>query len=256
MMEVMFYSAPTVTANLALDDALAMSAWATGRHLLRFWWGGPPAVVMGANERPEQVVDVATCARHGVDVLKRCTGGGSVLQTAGVLNYSLVMPAPDHLDLKAGFRPGTALVCAILATLGVVGKPEGTSDVAVEGRKISGNAQARRWKALLAHGTLLVDFDFDLAGKILRHPLREPEYRRGRSHRDFLVTLRAFGVRADRKSIEKAAIEAAQRVFGPATTMHDAEEIEFKPKASLAFSTGQRDNLSGTVRSRCASGND
>jgi lipoate-protein ligase A len=213
-MDVLCWSAPTVAENVAFDEALARSASGTGRHLLRFWWGGPPAVVMGSNERAEQVVDSAACARLGVDVLKRCTGGGTVLQTDGVLNYSLVTPAPDHLNLKAGFRPGSDLVCAILAPFGITGVAQGTSDVAVDDRKISGNAQARRWRALLVHGTLLVDFDLELAERLLLRPPREPEYRRGRSHRDFLVTLCELGIQPDRSVIENAAIEAAQQVFG------------------------------------------
>jgi lipoate-protein ligase A len=141
-----------------------------------------------------------------------------VLQTGGVLNYSLVTPAPDRLDLKAGFRQGTDVVRAILSGFGVTGTLQGTSDVAVGHRKISGNAQARRWKALLVHGTLLVDFDFDLAESVLPPPPHEPEYRRGRGHRDFLITLRELGIQADRESIEKVAIKAAQQVFGPVTT--------------------------------------
>ncbi len=223
MMDVICWKAPTVAENLALDEALARTAWVTGRHLLRFWWGGPPAVAMGSSERTEQVVDVAACARLGVDVLKRCTGGGSVLQTGGVFNYSLVMPAPNHLDLKASFRQGTDLVCTLLAAFGVTGTPEGTSDVAVGNRKVSGNAQARRWKALLVHGTLLVDFDFDLAEKVLRYPLREPEYRRGRNHRDFMVTLRSLGIHSDRNLIEKAAAAAAQQVFGHVNTQRELD---------------------------------
>ena len=215
MMELMFWSAPTVAANLAMDDAAARSACATGLRRLRFWWGGPPAVVMGSNERPEQVVNTGACARLGVDVLKRSTGGGTVLQTGDVLNYSLVTPAPANLDLKAGFRPGIDLVCAILDAFGVVGRPEGTSDVAVGARKISGNAQARRWKALLVHGTLLVDFDPELADAVLKHPPREPAYRQGRPHRDFLVTLRSLGVNVDHATIERAALNAARHVFGP-----------------------------------------
>ena len=213
-MEILFRSAPTVAENLALDDAAARSAGATGLRRLRFWWGGPPAVVMGSSERPEQVVNVEACAGLGVDVLKRSTGGGSVLQTGDVLNYSLVTPAPISLDPKAGFRLGTDLVCEILGGFGVLGRPEGTSDVAVGNRKISGNAQARRWKAVLVHGTLLVDFDHDLADAVLKHPPREPAYRRERNHRDFLVTLRSLGVNADHTAIERAAIAAARQVFG------------------------------------------
>jgi lipoate-protein ligase A len=212
--EILFQSAPSVAGNLAMDDAAARSASATGLRLLRFWWGGPPAVVIGSSERPEQVVYSEACARLGVEVIKRSTGGGSVLQTAGVLNYSLITPAPASLDPKIGFRPGLDLICAILAAFGVVGRPEGTSDVAVGDRKISGNAQARRWKAVLVHGTLLVDFDHDLADAVLKHPPREPAYRRARSHRDFLVTLRSLGVNADRKAIEHAALHAARQLFG------------------------------------------
>ena len=219
-MEAICWSAPTVAENLALDDTAARSASATGLRRLRFWWGGPPAVVMGSSEWQEQVVDAEACARLGVDVLKRSTGGGSVLQTRSVLNYSLITPAPASLDLQAGFRPGIDLICAILTAFGVVGRPEGTSDVAVGARKISGNAQARRWRALLVHGTLLVDFDYELADVVLKHPPREPAYRNNRVHRDFLVTLRSLGVHADRDSIEQAALAAAQQVFGEVKSTH------------------------------------
>ncbi|HLI64080.1 MAG TPA: lipoate--protein ligase family protein [Terriglobales bacterium] len=229
--------------NLAFDEALAKSASACGRHVLRFWWGGPPAVVMGSNEHAEQVVDAAACARLGVDVLKRCSGGGAVLQTSGVLNYSLVTPAPDHLNLKAGFRLGTDVICAVLAAFGITGVPQGTSDVAIGDRKISGNAQARRWKAMLVHGTLLVDFDFELAEAVLHHPPREPQYRRGRSHRDFLITLRELGIQADRRSIERVAIQAARHVFGNDKT--GALREFFDPSVALAQASPEHACLAG-----------
>lgn len=214
-MEVLCGSFPTVAENLAFDARMAQTAFAAGRRMLRFWWGGAPAVVMGSSERAEQAVNAEACAQLGVEVLKRCTGGGTVLQTKDVLNYSLVTPAPESLDLMAGFRQGTDLIRALLEAFGVTGVVQGTCDVAVEGRKISGNAQARRWKALLVHGTLLVDFDFDLAEKVLPHPLRAPEYRKGRGHREFLTTLRALGVNADRSAVERVALEVGQRLFRP-----------------------------------------
>jgi len=163
-----------------------------------------------------------------------------VLQTVGVLNYSLTMPAPDHLNLKAGFRQGTDVVCAILATFGVVGKLEGTSDVTVGDQKISGNAQARRWKSLLVHGTLLVDFDFDLAEKVLRHPLREPKYRQRRIHRDFMVTLRVLGMQAERSLIERVAIEAAQQVFGRVNAISAPASFNLPCQGSVGLPQCQR----------------
>lgn len=214
-MDVVCWSAPSVAENLALDVALAKSASSTGQSLLRFWWGDGPAAVMGSSERADAVVNRDACAVLHVPILKRCSGGGTVLQTSGVLNYSLITPAPPTLDVRAAFRQGTDLVRAILRSFDLDGTACGTSDVAVGNRKISGNAQAWRWKSLLVHGTLLVDFDFDLAGKILKHPSREPDYRRGRSHRDFLVTLREVGIGATRDQLEQAAIRAAEQIYGP-----------------------------------------
>ena len=69
------------------------------------------SLAIGRCERLEQVVDAEACTSQGVDVIKRSTGGGSVLQTGDVLNYSLIAPAPTNLDLKAGFRPGIDLIC-------------------------------------------------------------------------------------------------------------------------------------------------
>lgn len=211
---VVCWSAPTVWENLTIDERLARTVRDHGQRVLRFWWGGPPAVVMGYNERQEQVIDTMACQRLGVEILRRVTGGGTVLQTSGVLNYSLVMPAPGILDLARGFRYGTDLLVALLRMCGITAQPAGTSDIAVEDRKISGNAQARRWHALLVHGTLLVDFDLDLAAAVLRHPVREPAYRRRRSHRDFLVTLADLGVNMAPEALVSMGMNAAQQVFG------------------------------------------
>jgi lipoate-protein ligase A len=66
---------------------------------------------------------------------------------------------------------------------------EGDSDLAIEKRKVSGNAQRRTRSAILHHGTLLYDFDAARAEQLLKPPQREPRYRRGRLDRDFLGNL-------------------------------------------------------------------
>jgi len=210
---VVCWSAPTVQKNVAVDESLARTLRDHGQRVLRFWWGGPPAVVMGYSERQEQVIDTTACDRLGVEIVRRSTGGGTVLQTRGVLNYSLVMPDPGVLDLARGFRYGTDLLVAMLQRCGITGQPAGTSDVVVGDRKISGNAQARRWHALLVHGTLLVNFDIDLADAVLRHPVREPAYRGQRSHREFLVTLADLGVEITPTTLVSMGIDAARQTF-------------------------------------------
>src|SRR5262249_48217939 len=55
----------------------------------------------------------------------------------------------------------------------------------------SGNAQQRKRSYMLHHGTLLHDFDVRHVARYLRVPLRQPAYRGGRTHQDFLTNLPA-----------------------------------------------------------------
>ncbi len=208
-LEIVISSPAAVYENLAIDEAMLQTAAAERRSIVRLWWGGPPTVVVGHSEKLEEVADLEVCERLGVPVLRRRTGGGTVLQTADVLNYSLTAPAAPLLDVRVVFTLGARLLVKSLAKLGLAAAMQGVSDVAVGDRKISGNAQARRRGGVLLHGTLLRDLDLDLVDACLRHPPREPDYRRGRCHRDFLTTLRGEGVEASHAEVQTAVAAAA-----------------------------------------------
>jgi hypothetical protein len=65
----------------------------------------------------------------------------------------------------------------------------GYTDLVLGDRKFSGSAQYRRKGAILFHGTVMLDMDVRLIEETLAMPPRAPEYRRGRSHLDFLTNL-------------------------------------------------------------------
>lgn len=202
-----------VEENVALDEAMAKAASPEQRTTLRLWWATAPAVVIGRSERAEQVANLEACERLCVPVIRRASGGGTVLQAPGVLNYSLTAPAPDVFDIHANFALGARLLVGALQQFGIEAAPRGISDVAVGDRKISGNAMAKRWGGLLLHGTLLLDLDLDLVEACLLHPPREPDYRGRRSHRDFITTLRLLGVRASPAELEVALTASARQLF-------------------------------------------
>jgi len=209
-LEVIRWSEPTVEMNLATDEQLAQCAGRTGRRILRLWWGSEATAVLGCGDKPEVALNLEECRRRGIGYAKRVTGGGTVLQTPGVFNYSYTTPDPGRFDMQRAFEQGTRLVVRALAQLGVRAQQRGTSDVAIGDLKISGNAQARKWRAVLLHGTLLVDADVELMEAVLRHPHKEPEYRRGRSHKDFVVTLAELDVRATNAEVEAAFMGVAE----------------------------------------------
>lgn len=212
-LEVIRWSEPTVEMNLAVDEQLAQAAGRVGRRVLRLWWGGRATAVLGCGDKPEVALNLDECRRREIGCARRVTGGGTVLQTQGVFNYSYTAPDVGRLDMQRVFEQGTQLVVRALAQLGIDARHRGTSDVAVGDRKISGNAQARKWRAVLLHGTLLVDVDTKLMEAVLRHPLKEPGYRQGRSHRDFVITLAELGVPATNAEVETAFTMAAQELL-------------------------------------------
>jgi lipoate-protein ligase A len=172
--------------NLRLDEHLL----ASGNAILRVWESAAECVVLGRSGRPERDVHLEACRREGVAVLRRCSGGGAVLLGKGCLNYSLVVPLAAH----PACRDVRYSVCWITSAIALaLALPElrvtGHSDLSIRGRKVSGSAQRRSQTAILHHGTLLYDFDVARVELFLKPPVREPIYRAGRSHRDFLGDL-------------------------------------------------------------------
>ena len=209
--------------ELACDEAL-LEAGEAGEipddGVLRFWEADAPFVVLGyANKAALEVNGSAD-----LPVFRRCTGGGSVLQGRGCLNYSLILPMAAAAELGSI----TQTNCFVMkrhreAVAGLVEGDvtvEGYTDLALSGRKFSGNSQRRKNRWLLFHGTFLLQCDFELMNKVLLSPPREPEYRRGRRHSDFLTTLdvpkagvmeaisRAWNVSGRFKDVPSERIEA------------------------------------------------
>jgi lipoate-protein ligase A len=183
----------TMGENLALDEALLLEAENdAGGEILRVWEWPPLAVVLGAGCWLAQDVDETACLADGVPILRRTSGGGTVLLGSGCLLYSLILSyerSPALRDISTSY--GYILNRVRAALDGVLPAIElaGTSDLAAEGRKFSGNAQQRKRDYLLHHGTLLYAFDRDLVNRYLRLPERQPEYRNQRDHAAFLMNL-------------------------------------------------------------------
>src|SRR5262245_40400973 len=92
---------PTLAENLALDEALLLEAEAGhGGETLRLWEWPHPAVILGAGCRLADEVDEEACRRDGVPILRRSSGGGTVLLGAGCLLYSLVLAYDRSPELR------------------------------------------------------------------------------------------------------------------------------------------------------------
>jgi lipoate---protein ligase len=211
---------PTPAENLACDEALLDLGEAGGGEILRVWEAPTAFVVVGYANRVAAEVNVPACAAAAIPILRRCSGGGTVLQGPGCLSYSLVLqidaggplhsiPATNRSVME---RNRAALESALHANLKHQESAvaiRGHTDLTLGNLKFSGNAQRRKKRCLLFHGTFLLHFDLPQIERCLPMPSRQPGYRGRREHRNFLVNL---GLPA---ATVKRALQEAWNAFHP-----------------------------------------
>ena len=160
--------------NMALDEAmLKLRVEGIIDDTLRVYQWAPSAVSIGYFQRIRDVVNITECLKNGIDIVRRQTGGGAVLHMYnGEVTYSFVTLPGTVVprSIKESFR----VICqAIVKSLRIIGadaefKP--VNDVIIGGRKVSGNAQTRKYGGFLQHGTILTRLDTELMSRVLIVP--------------------------------------------------------------------------------------
>ena len=194
-MQLRDISFPTPQENIAFDEVLWRLAEKHSRgEYLRFWESSKVFIVLGRIGRAEIDVNFPHVLKDNIPVLRRSSGGGTVLQGPGCLNYTLVLSKQKHPqlnDLRKSYEWISTKVIEALSQEGVEVYFRPTSDLATDPseKKFSGNAQRRGKHYILHHGTILYKFDLSLISRYLNMPKDIPEYRKRRSHTDFVTNI-------------------------------------------------------------------
>ena len=169
------HGARSAFENMALDEAILRCVTAgSSPYTLRFYRWQPSAVSIGYFQGIEQEVDLAACEAHGVDVIRRLTGGGAVYHDFdGEITYSLAIP-DSYPGVPRKVLDSYGLLCGALVAgfeaLGLPAEFKPINDILVNEKKISGNAQTRRFGGILQHGTILCQVDPHLMFTLLKVP--------------------------------------------------------------------------------------
>jgi lipoate-protein ligase A len=198
--------------NLACDEALL--DWCEdgyGHEILRFWESPQYFVALGYSNKICSEVNLRSCRRYQIPVLRRSSGGGTVLQGPGCLSYALILKIHDSGPLQK-IRETNSLVMelhreALKKLTGAEIVRQGTTDLALGVLKFSGNAQRRKHRFLLFHGTFLLNLDISMVDRTLPLPSTQPPYRQGRPHNEFLINLKVSPQRI------KNALQESWRAF-------------------------------------------
>ncbi len=183
----------SVVEDLALDEAMLIEAdEGRGPPLVRFWEPRDYAVILGASCRLRDDVQVDACQADGVPILRRSSGGGTVVIGPGTLNVTVILPETAAPGLSAVDAAQRHVLERIAESIGRAGRPVavlGHGDLAIGDRKCGGSAQRRLKHWFMVHCSILYQFPIERIDRYLTIPARQPAYRQGRAHRDFLSNL-------------------------------------------------------------------
>ncbi len=138
---------------------LAMEEWAA-RNLppdeYFFAWRVAPTVICGRNQDIEAEVDLGYCRDHGIDVVRRRSGGGCVFADMDNWMFSYITPS---YDVATTFSRYTTMIAGMLRSLGFDAVATGRNDIVIGSRKVAGNAFYHLPGRAIVHGTMLCNID-------------------------------------------------------------------------------------------------
>jgi lipoate-protein ligase A len=195
------------------DDDLIDAARHDGQARVRVYRLADTVVVLGAGSDPQKELDPDACEADGVPILKRRGGGCAVVIDPGNVIVSVVITGLPFGGHRRHFDSLSAWLIGGLAQTGVPGvEKKGVCDLVHGDRKIAGACLHRSKDLLYYSATVLVAPDIEKVTRYLKHPPREPEYRRGRGHVDFMGSVAGVlkgtldRTRDSRVSIPEAAL--------------------------------------------------
>jgi lipoate-protein ligase A len=169
----LIHTAPQPPAlHMALDEVLTHEVGAGRRPpTLRVWEWAAPAVVIGRFQSLRNEVDGEAARRHGIEVVRRVSGGGAMfIEPGNTITYSIYAPLSliKGMSFQDAYAHMDAWTLEALGELGIKAWYQPLNDITSEGGKIAGAAQAHRGGAVLHHVTMAYDIDAAKMLQVLR----------------------------------------------------------------------------------------
>uniref|UniRef100_A0A0A9AHZ2 BPL/LPL catalytic domain-containing protein n=1 Tax=Arundo donax TaxID=35708 RepID=A0A0A9AHZ2_ARUDO len=153
----------------------------------------PPTIVMGVSGRVSELVEIQPVLRDRVPVVRRFSGGGTVIVDQGTMFVTLIC----NKTAVDGLQPFPRDIMSWTSKLyGKVFEGFGEfhlreNDYAFNHLKFGGNAQSITKNRWVHHTSFLWDYDVKNMD-YLKIPKRAPEYRLERNHTDFLCRMKEY----------------------------------------------------------------
>lgn len=151
-------------------------------------------VVIGQSNVAEKSLIIDNILKDNIPVYKRPSGGQAVVLTPYTLVFSTLFTSDTFENPGKYFTAINDKIIKVLNKIGINNlSQKGISDIAINEKKILGSSIYRRSGKLFYHAVLNVGENAETFEKYLLHPEKEPDYRNGRSHKEFVTSLKEQG---------------------------------------------------------------
>jgi lipoate-protein ligase A len=202
-MKISEYSLPDI--ELLRDDPKKFLIWRPDKMY----------IILGASNHAEEALYMDNVSRDAVTIMKRLSGGQTVILTPNNLIIAVVFSGNSLLNPKNIFNTLNRKIISTIEEAGIRGLSlMGISDIAIEGKKILGSAIYRSKVKLLYHAVLNFGEPSATFERYLKHPSREPDYRIGRTHTEFVTSLKEKGYAQSMEHLESELSVSFESLFG------------------------------------------
>lgn len=203
--------------NMAMDETLLiLREKGLIPNTVRIYIMRPSAVTIGYFQRIKDVLNLDYLDKYGIDYTRRITGGGAVYHDQdGEITYSITTDIDSiSKNILESYRKICSGIVEALKELGVKAEYKPINDIVVMGKKISGNAQTRRRKALMQHGTLMYGTNIDILSKVLKPPKEKLSSHKAKTIHDRVTTLeKILGYKPRKEDVIDALIKGFEKAL-------------------------------------------
>lgn len=178
------------------------------------WRPENTSLVLGQSNHPESSLITQNVLQDQIPVYKRPSGGETVILTKNMLVISVAFRVQSLQNPKIYFDKINQGIIQALESQGVRGLYQrGISDISIDHKKILGSSIYRTTEKMFYHAVLNISENIDTISKYIAHPAKEPDYRQGRTHKEFVTSLSEAGYTLSHNLLTQAITNSLRAPF-------------------------------------------
>ncbi len=172
------------------------------------WIPNETCIVMGRSNNPIDSLFIENVITDDIPIYKRPSGGETVVLSNKMIVLSVAVEQTDFKSGKSYFKDYNNKIIFALESFGIRNLGyKGISDITINDLKILGSSIYQNKHFVFYHAVLNVCESVLLIDRYIKHPVREPDYRKKRNHKDFVTSIAQekynININEIRKAVEK-----------------------------------------------------